>query len=785
VDYEGFRQERQVTTFSTVPTAQQKQGVLSVEVRDPRSGAVYPAGTPVPMTTFARKVLGGLPDPNLETAANNYSLAQDFTNHSNKAGFKVDVKASPRLLLFGRYGFRNLETLDEPQLPLPSGGGGNGTIYAHNKQFVAGATYTMTPKSLLEIRLGLSNTEAGKNPPALGTPGAFEEYGLTGLPADARIAGGLPTQSIGGGFTALGRQATNPQWQNPTVWNPKINYTWLMGRQSFKAGYEFQHIAVQVQDVNPLYGLDTYGGFFSRPAGLTSTNNQYLLADFMMGLRSQYALSTLFIANMRQQAHFLYVQDDIRVSDRLTLNAGLRYEYATPMWEQDNLLTNYDPVSNTMQSGKDGSIYDRALVNPDRNNLAPRLGFAYSVGPTTVVRTGWGVSYVHFNRIGSANILAINGPQVIRAAVSQNNPTAATFRPTEAGYPADLVDPSQFIPANALVSYIDKDYVSSPVQSWFASVQQEVGRRLFLDLAYVGNRADDLLYIANFNQAVPNVPGAALSVAARRPIPVFGDITYVFNGGKSRYKAFQAKAEWRTADLTVRTALTLSEARDNGAGALENQNGNFPGPQDFRNIGADYGLSGYHQPYNSSTSIIWSLPFGRGRKFGRDWNGGLDAIAGGWQLTAAATMTPGETVTLRYNATQAAFQVSSITNDFSGANNYRPNVVCDPYAPASQQSTTRWFNPDCVLIPTDPSQPFGNAERNSVRGPNFRQVDLAAVKRIALGGRTTAELRVEAFNLFNRVNFGSPDGNRSNASFGSITQTFDARQVQLGAKLLW
>lgn len=591
VDYEAFRQERQVTTFSTVPTSAQKQGILTVDVRDPRTGAVYPAGTPVPMTTFARKVLSGLPDPNLTTAANNYSLAQDFTNDSDKAGFKVDFKASPALLVFGRYGFRNLDTFDEPQLPLPSGGGGNGNIYARNKQIVLGATFTATPQSLLEVRLGWSQTTAGKNPPALGTPDALTEYGLAGLPSDARIAGGLPSQNITG-FTGLGRQATNPQWQHPTVWNPKVNYTWLAGRQSLKAGYEFQNIAVEVQDVNPLYGLDTYGGLFSRPAGVTSTNSQYNLADFMLGLRSQYALSTLLVADVRQQAHFFYLQDDVRVNDRMTVNLGLRYEYATPMWEANNALTNYDPGTNTMVAARDGSIAERALVNPDRNNFAPRLGLAYSVTPTTVFRGGWGLSYVHFNRIGSANILAINGPQVIRAAISQSNPTAPTFRPTEAGYPTGLTDPSQFVPSNALVSYIDKDFVSSPVQSWFASLQQQVGPNLFLDLAYVGNRADDMLYLANFNQAVPNNAAGTASLASRRPIAGFGDITYVFNGGKSRYRAFQAKAEWRSGDLTVRTALALSQAKDNGAGSLENQNGNFPGPQDFRNMAPDFGAVG-------------------------------------------------------------------------------------------------------------------------------------------------------------------------------------------------
>lgn len=778
-DFEGFRQNRKLPAFSTIPTAAQKNGVLTVDVRNPRTGVLYPAGTPIPMTAFARKVLSALPDPNVAGSANNYQILQEFTNESNKAGGKVDLKVNPSLSLFGRYGFRNLNTNDQTPIPLPAGGGGNGNIYARNKQLVTGATYTPTSTSLLEVRLGWSSTEGGKNPPALGSS---DDFGLSGLPTDPRIAGGLPSQTITG-ITALGRQSTNPQWQYPTVFNPKVNYTWLMGRHSLKAGYEYQWINVEVQDVNPLFGLDTYSGQFTRPAG-AAASNLYNLSDFMFGMRSNYSLSTLFVANVRQDMHFTYVQDDIRVSDRLTVNAGLRYEYATPLFEKDNRLTNYDPVANKMITASSGSMYNRALVNPDRNDFAPRLGFAYSVTPKTGVRGGWGIGYVHSNRIGSANLLAINGPQVVRASVTQTDPTAASFRTTEQGYPIGLTDPASFNAATALISYIPKDYHSSMVQSWYTSVQQQLGAHLVLDVAYVGNKATDLLLVGNLNQAAVNNSAGSLSLASRRPIPGFGDITYVFNGGRSDYKALQMKAEWRSRDLTLLSSLTLSEAKDNAALALDNQNGNFPGPQDINNIAADYSLSGYHQPYNSTTSFVWSLPFGKGRRWGSDWSAPVDLLLGGWQLSGVNTMTPGEMVTFTYSPA-ASFQVSSITNDFSGANNYRPNVTCDPYADAASKANLVWFNAACVSVPTDPSKPFGDAKRNSVRGPNFRQFDAALIKQVSLPRQSRIELRLEAFNLFNRINYGPPNGNRSSTAFGTITSTFEARQLQLGAKVIW
>ena len=780
-DYESFRQTRGLVANTTIANMAQRQGILAVVVRNPLTGEEYPAGTAVPMTAFARKVLTELPQPTHDRASNNFVQTQNFDNVTDKFGTKVDVQVSPTLSLFGRYGYRDVDVLDDPPIPLPSGGAGNAFTYVTNKQFASGMTYTPTGTSLLEVRFGWSETVGGKNPHALGQPGALEAYGIPGLPTDPRVAGGLPTQLITG-FSDLGRQATNPQWQFPTVYNPKVNYTWMRGRHSLKTGYEFQHVQTEVQDVNPLYGRDQYAGQFSRPAG-AAANTLYNLADFMFGLRSTYALSNVLIANLRQNMHFTYLQDDFRVNDRLTLNLGLRYEYATPWVEKDNILSNFDPATLQMVIARDGSLEERSTLKPDRNNFGPRLGLAYTITPATVLRGGYGVSYVHFHRAGGANVLPINGPQVINAVVVQT-PATPGFRTTQEGYPADLTDPARFNPLAANITYMPRDYRSSSVQSWYASVQREIVRNLIVDVAYVGNRSDGMLLFANYNQAQPNNSAGTIPLQQRRPIPEFADITYSFNGGKSRYHAFQGKVDWRMrGGLSLLSALTLSQTKDNGAGSLENPNGNFPAPQDFYNMDADFGLSAYHQPYNSTTSLVYDLPFGRDRRFGSQIPAALDVLIGGWQIAAINSISSGETVTLTYTPA-AAFQVSSIQQDFRGANNYRPNVVGDVYVPSGERTVQNWLNRDAVVIPTDPSQPFGNAPRNSVRGPYVWQVDFAASKRVAMPWRdSTVELRLEAFNLFNRVNFRAPNGNRSAAGFGTITSTYDPRQLQLGVRV--
>ena len=168
-------------------------------------------------------------------------------------------------------------------------------------------------------------------------------------------------------------------------------FTKIARRHSLKAGYEFQISHTEVQDVNPLYGQDFYSGTFScipTPPALRCTSAQvgansttYNLADFMFGARSDYQLASLFVAQMRKRAHFFFVQDDWKVNSKLTLNLGVRYEYVTPYWEATNQLTNLDPAAGTIIKAKDGGIYDRALVNPDRNDWGPRIGIAYALDP--------------------------------------------------------------------------------------------------------------------------------------------------------------------------------------------------------------------------------------------------------------------------------------------------------------------------------------------------------------------------------------------------------------------
>jgi hypothetical protein len=785
-DYEGFRQVSRVFTAATIPTMAQRAGNLGRPITNPLTGAVYADGViPVSaMTSFARQVLAGLPEPTKAGTSNNFDSLPRREDFNDKFDVKIDHQFRSSFSGFARISHRKLNNFEPPSIPGETGSPSNAFVHVLNQQLATGLTYVTSKTSLVEFRLGISRTEAGKEPPGVGGPGMLELYGIPGLPTDPRFAGGLTEQAVSG-WTAWGRQNSNPQFQNPFVINPKINFSWVRGRQSFKTGYEYQTISTEIDDFNPKYGRDTYNGQFSRPAGAPADSPTYNLADFMFGLRNTYALTNPFLAHLRQQMHFAYIQDDFRVNQKLTLNLGLRYELGTPQWEEDNFLTSFDPGTNSLVAATDGSVADRALVNLDKNNFAPRLGLAYAVDDKTVLRAGFGKSYIHFNRLGGENLLSFNGPHIVGLVIAQQpsqgacGPASAPttcFRPTQQGYPEGLNVPANFNTLNARVNYIPRDNPTGSVQSWHVSVQREILPRLLVDIGYVGNRSRDIMVLGDFNQARPNGPTENATLQARRPIAGFQDIQVAFAGGKGDYHALQAKVERRfSAGLYLLNSFTWSRARDNASGHLETQNGDNS-RVNYRDIEADFGTSGYNQPLNNTTSVVWEVPVGRGRRFGNTLSPVLEGLLGGWRLVGINTMTSGLPVNLTY--TPAGTSTVSVGTSPT----FRPNLVGDPVTPNG--GIGNYLDPAKVEIPTDRSQPFGNAPRNAVRGPSFRQLDLGVHKAFPLWwGQSRLETRIEAFNLFNTTNFGTPNGNRSSNAFGTITSAAPARQIQLGIKL--
>ncbi|MBZ5636436.1 MAG: TonB-dependent receptor [Acidobacteriia bacterium] len=807
-DYEGFRQLSRFLNFDSLPTLTDRAGTLPVTVVNPRTGAVYPANTPIPSTSilpFASKVLNELPSLTGSGRSNNFQQLLLLRDYADRFDAKMDGHISDKMTAFVRFNQRKDNTYFQPDIPGPSGGGGNGYIRALQQAAAVGLTWTTTPTSLFDVRLGFSHILGGKNPPYLGGASMQDAYGIPGLPTSSNLTGGLNSQSISG-FNAFGRQSTNPQFQNPTTWNPKFNYSWIKGRHSVKTGYEFSAIRTEVNDINPLYGLNTYSGNFSKPtcailgqpSGCTiaADSASYNLADFLFGLPSQLQLSNLVVGNYRQHVHSMYVQDDYRMTPKLTLNLGLRWEFATPRWERDNIQSNFDPKTISMVKASDS---DRTLVDPDYSNFGPRLGLAYSIDQKTVFRAGYGISYSHFNRVGSADELGINGPQVIFGLITQSipqgGPVPSTFITAEQGYPAGVTSPANFNPLTSNNAYIPRDTRWPYVQSWVVSIQRELMKNTVIEIGYNGNHALRLPIIADYNQAAPNAVTATcnppaivtgcLGVQARRPISTFSSITWVDPAGQESYNGLSIRVEHRLgAGLYFLNSFTWSKALGNSEQALESYPGSsVANPQDIRNLAAERGPSSFDVGLMNVTSVVYQLPFGKGKRFGANFNRGLDLIAGGWEINGINSANSGPPLNVIYSPA-AANDVTGRIADYRGVSQMRPNLVGDTAGSTGPAMLDNYFNKAAFQTPTATS-PFGTLGRNALRSPGLAQLDLSINKNFRFTERVTAQFRSEFFNILNHTNFGLPNTTATDAAFGTIRTIYPPRQIQFGLKILF
>jgi hypothetical protein len=795
VDYEGFRQVVQPVALASVPLFNQRAGILSVDVQDPYNGTIYSHGTSVltspNISPIARQLIGYLnalvPLPStVTTLSNDYRGSSRFTDDSDKGSLRLDWQASKRDSVFLRVSDRKENGINFPTLPLPLDGGSNGVQRILDQQALLGYTRTVNNNQVLDVRLALSHTKAGKASLSIGN----QDFSIPGLPSAPAVAGGLPTTSISGGFSTLGRQSTNPQWQNPSLLDPKVNYSWVRGKHSLKFGYEFERVWMSVQNTDPLGGSYTFAGGFSKCAKVvagcanTSAAADTYWADFLFGAPSGYALASYFVAHLRQNQHAVYAQDDWKVNPNLTLNIGLRWEYGSPYYNLGNQVTNFDPITKTMLSAKNsGGVYDKTLINPDLNDFAPRVGFAYAVDPKTSLRGGYGVGYIHYTRAGPGDLIAINAPQAISVAVTQT-PTTAGFRTMQQGFPTGLTN--TFDPLKTTVISIDPNKRDGYVHSYYASVQRQLMKNTLMEVAYVGNHGLKLETIGNLNQKDP-LKGFA------RPIPTWSEITNPRDAGYGNYNSLQVRYEQRfVAGLTLLNSFTWGKSMDNDSAS---QDSNGPSPQDANNPRGEYAQSDYNQPVIDSLSLVYELPFGYGKMFLSHSGSLLNQIVGGWQLSTINQFAAGTPFNVVYTP-PSANQVSpglSATN--RGANQYRPNRVAGvPLVKRTQTGNNiQWVNLAAVMIPNtnvNPS-PFGDLSRNPGRGPSYYDTDLALNK--TFGARESGikvQFRAEAYNLFNHTNFVSPTSTTLSGTVGAVANsggtlsaTFPSRILQFGLKV--
>jgi Carboxypeptidase regulatory-like domain/TonB-dependent Receptor Plug Domain len=877
LDYEGFRQVLKPLSVLTLPTQNELNGILVQPVRNAVTGVSYAAGTPIPSTainplsaqiiSYFKQFSAALPVSGLSIGTNpsgvasgDYAVQVPFTDNADKGDLRFDWQINPKNSAFLRLSDRKENGVNYPSIPIPLDGQTNGNIRILDQQIALGYTNVISANKVLDVRLGLDRTKAGKFNLSIGNT-AFNN--IPGLPTtNTVVAGGLPSIGISGGFTGFGRQSTNPQWQNPALIDPKVNFTWVKGNHSMKFGYEYEHVWMAVNDNNPLYGSWTYGGGYSlcsaatSPTCATNINGQAAStspvadtywADFLFGTTNVYSLANYYEAHLTQNVHNLYAQDDWKALPRLTLNLGLRWEYGSPYADLYNRISNFDPGTQTVLTTTPGAVagngitpvsyggtYGKTLVNPDYTDFGPRVGFAYAVDTKTALRGGFGISYAHYTRAGSGDILGINAPQAQFAAVTQNTPTTTNhcstplpaqiiavgattpscYATSDQGYSSGLV--TSFNKATDNITYIPKNTKDSYVESYFLSIQRTLAKNTLLDIAYVGNHGVKLQGFLNANQKNP-------SAGFARPYANWpSDITAALNEFYSNYNALQVKYEQQfVAGLTLLNTFTWEHSLDNASASLE---GNTPSPQDANNIRADYAQSDYNLPVANITSLVYELPFGHGQKF-LNSGGVVNTLVGGWQVSSIVTLQAGTPFNITYGPNGAQALSPQISATYRGANEYRPNKV--PGQAVTQGRSNRqaltgyvnYVNLNAFVLPPikdaagNVLSPFGNASRNPGRTPAFYQADLALNKNFStpIEG-LKVQFRTEFYNILNHTNLylpGSISGTQGTvapgATFGTgatvpagaivggapspntgqVTSTFEPRIIQFGLKVLY
>ncbi len=782
VNYEGERQGQGVTYQAIVPTLDLRAGDFSriassypaaikqIPV-DPTTGLPFP-GNLIPASRWSPVTRRLLADPNFpkptpspfNTVPSAYTNTVTNTTRSDKFDLRVDQYLGSQWRLFGRYSFSDLTLFRPAQFAGYAEGSFNdgfGATATRGQNAVIGNTVSLAPTTLLEVRAAYTRLGANVSPPNFGSPSSTKITGIPNLPGGPEINAGWPKFSISG-LSALGSTTSTPQFQIPNVYIANATLSMTRGKQNIRIGFDEQYIQTAILDVSSLRGTFTFSQ--SNPAtspGLTGN----AWADFLMGTPAAYTQTSFTKIYNRKQITSAFFQDDYRIARNLTLNLGVRYEYGTPVKEKFNHLANFSLQTGQLIQAKDGSAYDRALVNPQRLGFSPRIGLAWTPTGKMVIRSGYGIFYNLTNRQGREGLLGENPPYVHDLThIIPGGGYPLTF---ETGPPADFFGSA--LTTDQILRANDPKLKDGYVQQFNLTVQYELANNLLFEAGYVGNKGTHLTRFWNGNQA--RLPGPGTTLQARRPFPAYADIEYMDSGGTSNYNAFQTRLERRFAQgISLLNSFTWNRGIDNAA-AWNDANGSLT-PQNAYDYNSERGLSANIVKLNSVTSFIYQLPFGRGRRYMSGPSLLTQNVLGGWELAGIWNWRTG------LPATVAS---STCTNcQLGGQRTQRGDVVAGVNPDLGNKSSNLWFN-TAAFRPA--AGPYGTAGRNTIYGPGLQNWDITAAKDFPIGEQRYVQFRADLFNLFNHVNYNPPDTNASSATFGTITSALPGRSIQLALKI--
>jgi hypothetical protein len=778
-DYQGTRTRQGLTYVSTVPTPAFRSGDFSAApevIYNPLTQVSLASGeysrSPFPENTIpasqidpvGQNIMNLYPLPNLPGIANNYLYDPIRWVSEDEFDGRVDRTFSDKDSGFVRYSHARDDIFQPGPLPAPAVGGViSGLSREPSNQAVLSETHLISPTTINTARFGWSRIDINSTDANAGLALATE-IGIPGsnVPGDA-ATDGLPVINITGA-QALGSFGNLPAIivTNNYQWDDDI--TLIRGRHSLNIGGEFMRLQYNVFQTANLRGTLNFTTAFSSDPALTTATGLGL-ADLLLGKPISGSLQFLNgTRGMRQSDAAGYIQDNFKVSDKLTLNLGARYEnfLGWPWTEVDNRAYVFTPLSGggVAQVGTDG--IPASGVHANNFNFMPRVGLAYHVLPNTVIRAAYGIFYsapqVPFSLDATAN-----PPELVNTGYTNSQFNFEGATPASAGF-------SHPLNGNVLGSalYALQPYTPMPyTQQWNATIQQQLTPSTRLTMAYVGTAGTHLQAQSNINQPLPGTT----PIVERRPYPLYQTITDVEDVDTSRYNALQVTAERRvTGSLNFQLAYTYSHATDYASLDIGSGGALFT---DSYNQRLDYGNADFNIPQRFVASTTYLLPFHA--------KGLWRPIVEGWQANGILSLYDG-----------VPFSVLSATNTLNIGSGSRAELIGpgNGSLPGGDRTVQHWFNVGAFSAP--PTLQFGDAARNSLEGPATKQLDFSAFKNFALGEDTgrSLQFRAEFFNIFNTPQFNNPVATIGAPGAGAIVSagspyTFQrlSREVQLALKL--
>lgn len=763
--------------------------------RQPFPGNVIPSNRINPISA---KIIALVPQPdqqiNNTTPSSNYFALLPFTKDTDSFDYKMDYNMSEKDRLSGRFSYARPVVYQAPIFG-DSGGFAQGAFQGTSiqKTYSGGVNYNriFSPTLISEFRIGIAHYHNDALPTDYGQNTATA-LGIPGVNID-QWTSGIPSININGFSTPIVGYSASLPWDRAEV-NALVSNSWTktLGNHTIKWGADYRRIRddlLQTQTVNPRgqYNFDVNQTSLNPGSGGTQpkTSAANNMASFLLDQASFAGrdLAAGYFPALRGNELFLFGQDKWQVSNKLTVDMGLRWELYSPFTPHfAGGFSNYNPANNTLEIAGIGSIPSNLGVQTRYKNFAPRAGVAYRLTEKTVIRAGFGITYTPFPDNTYAQNYPVkqnkqyNNTNAFGVAVLDDGVTPATFQngfpvPVYAAIPSSGVIPNPDPKQADFV--IPKNFKNPSVQSWNIAIARSLPGNFTLDVAYVGNHGVDSVVQYNLNLPTTVLGGGNNS---RPMVTQFGrtaDTTIYFVGMSSHYNALQAKLNRR---FTNGLAITTSFTYGKGMGY---QTGDDGGLWTYYAQRRGYARNDYDRTFDFTQSYVYDLPFGVGKKM---LNHGVAArVLGGWQINGILSVVSGTPITFGANGGTLNTPGTPATADQVGPYTVLGGINTPQRGGSAYFVQSSFAQP--VYKSADGVFRVGSTGRNAASGPGYYNLDGSIFKIISVNERIKMEIRGEAFSVLNNPHFSNPDTNVSDANYGYITGAGGARSMQLGAKI--